>query len=239
MLKAVISFWLWIAGGLFFFFSFLILIFSMFVFSRQKTFEIAKFLFTILLKIMRIDLTVTGREHVDPEKTYLIMGNHQSLFDIFVIPVAIPLCFTAIEAAHHFSLPIWGYLVRKWGCIPIERSNLKNAISSLGKARKTLGSGMSIAVLPEGHRTLTGNMLPFKKGPFHLAKDAGADILPFGMVGLFDYNRKSAFFLNPGKVYIHIGQSIPYDTFKKLSVNELRQKLYDTIYDLSHGSTRR
>ncbi|MBC2704375.1 1-acyl-sn-glycerol-3-phosphate acyltransferase [Desulfobacula sp.] len=182
---------------------------------------------------MGIKLVVTGREHIRPDQAYLIMGNHQSLFDIFVIPAAIPLCFIGVEAAYHFSLPVWGYLIRKWGCIPIERNNLENAILSLEMAKKTLLSGMNIGILPEGHRTLTGEIAPFKKGPFHLAKDATADILPFATTGLFNYHRKASLILRPGKVTVNIGKPIPYDTFKDLSVEETRQKLFDTISKLS------
>ncbi|WP_299977450.1 1-acyl-sn-glycerol-3-phosphate acyltransferase [Desulfobacula sp.] len=182
---------------------------------------------------MGIKLVVTGKEYIRSDQAYLIMGNHQSLFDIFVIPAAIPLCFIGVEAAYHFSLPVWGYLIRKWGCIPIERNNLKNAILSLEMAKKTLLSGMNIGILPEGHRTLTGEITPFKKGPFHLAKDANADILPFATIGLFNYHRKSSLILTPGVVKVNIGKPVPYDTFKDLSVEETRQNLFDIISKLS------
>jgi 1-acyl-sn-glycerol-3-phosphate acyltransferase len=161
------------------------------------------------------------------------MGNHQSLFDIFVIPCAIPLCFTGIEAAYHFSIPIWGYLIRKWGCIPIERTNLERAKKSIEQARQTLVGGLSIAVLPEGHRTRTGEVFPFKKGPFHLAKNTGADILPFGINGLFEYQQKGSFNLTPGIVRVTIGEPIPHNAYKTLSVEALRDKLHTKISELS------
>jgi len=181
---------------------------------------------------MGIKLVVTGRENIRPDQPYLIMGNHQSLFDLFVIPAAIPLCFVAVEAAYHFSLPVWGYLIRKWGCIPIERNNIKKAILSLDIAKKTLLSGMSIGVLPEGHRTLTGEIASFKKGPFHLAKSANADILPFAINGLFTYHHKASLILRPTKVKVNIGKPVPYDTFKDLSIEEIRQNLFDNICKL-------
>lgn len=183
---------------------------------------------------MGIRLYVNGREHIKKDHPYLIMGNHQSLFDVFVIPAAIPICFVGIEAAYHFSFPIWGYLIRKWGCIPIERENLTKAILSLDQARKTLAAGMSIGVLPEGHRTRTGEMGPFKKGPFYLAKEAGADILPFGIHGLFEFNPKGRFLLNPGKVTVNIGKPVPYEAVKDLSVEDLKNYLFDIISGLSH-----
>jgi len=193
----------------------------------------ARGLFNILIRLMGIKLVVKGRKHIRPDQSYLIMGNHQSLFDIFVIPAAIPLCFVGVEAAYHFHIPIWGYMIRKWGCIPIERNNLQKAISSLETAKKTLLSGMSIGILPEGHRTLTGKMADFKKGPFHLAKNARADILPFGINGLFNYHQKGSLLLTPGKVTVTIGQPISYNTFRDQSIDELRHTLFNRIHQLT------
>ena len=233
-MKKIISIWLWFTGGLFFLTSSLILVVCLFLLPKKCTFKIVRFLFTVLIRIMGIKLVVTGRENIESDKPYLIMGNHQSLFDLFVVPAAIPLCFVAVEAAYHFKLPMWGYLIRKWGCIPIQRDNLKKAFTSLETARKTLISRMSIAILPEGHRTLTGEMSSFKKGPFHLAKGAKADILPFATAGLFDYHQKGSLLLNPGEVRVNIGRPIPYDEFKDFSIEELRQHTFDIINHLKH-----
>ena len=232
-MKKLISTGLWLAGGSFFLVSFCILAVCLFTLPRETTFKIARTLFKILIRIMGIRLSVYGKEHIIIDEPYLIMGNHQSLFDVFVVPAAIPICFVGIEAAYHFSLPVWGYLIRKWGCIPIERENIEKAILSLNLARKTLASGMSIGVLPEGHRTRTGAMGAFKKGPFHLAKEAKASILPFGINGLFEFNKKGSFLLNPGNVIVNIGRPIPYETFKNFSIEELKQYLFAIISGLS------
>ena len=236
MLRKLFSIWLWCTGGIFFAFSCFIFIFSLTFLSKNTTFQIVRFLFAILIKIMGIKLVVKGLENIDFNKTYLIMGNHQSLFDAFVIPAAIPICFTCVGAAHYFKMPVWGYLFRKWGCIPIQRDNLNSAISSLEHARKVLMSGMSIVILPEGSRTLTGKMASFKKGPFHLAKGAKSDILPFFISGVFDYNQKSSMILRPGKVIMNIGKSISYNEFKNLSIEELRQHIFDIINNLSYAT---
>jgi len=232
-MKYIISLILWSVGVIFFAFTFIILSVSLFLLPQHTTFSIVRFLFKIQISLMGIKLKVIGKENIDKNKTYLIMGNHQSLFDIFVIPAAIPLCFTGIEAAYHFSYPIWGYLIRKWGVIPIERKNLEKAKASLQKAEKTLLSGLSIAVLPEGHRTLTGHIALFKKGPFHLAKGAKADILPFGIKGLYEYNKKGDFLLSPREVIVKIGMPVSHQSIADISVEELRDKVFDQISDLT------
>ena len=226
-MKKLRSMGLWVIGGIFFSGTALILVFCLFLLPQTTSYGVVRSLFKILIRLMGIRLVVTGIENIRPNQPYLIMGNHQSLFDIFVIPAAIPLCFVGVEAARHFSVPVWGYLIRKWGCLPIERTNLSSAIQTLKMARQTLLSGMSIGILPEGHRTLTGKMMPFKKGPVHLANAAGADILPFGINGLFNYHQKGSILLNPGKVCVSIGKPVAYETIKNLSEEKIRKKLFE------------
>ncbi len=223
-------------GTLFFALTFTILSVGLFVLPRKRVFALARRLFRIQTRIMGIRLTVTGLAHIDPRKTYLIMGNHQSLFDLFVIPAAIPLTYVAVEAAYHFSIPLWGSLITRWGCIPIHRRNLEKAKESLDIARQRLESGASIIILPEGHRTLTGRMGPFKKGPFHLARQAGADILPFAVRGLFEYNPKGSFQLTPKPVRVTIGPAIPYATFCAMTPEQLRDHVWGVIVRLAEGT---
>ena len=232
-MKVLRSAWLWAAGVAFFAFTFAVLSIGLFLLSRERVFSLARFLFSIQAKIMGIRLMVTGLSHLDRTRTYLIMGNHQSLFDLFVIPAAIPLTYVAVEAAYHFSIPLWGSLVTRWGCIPIYRNNLEKAKESLEIARQRLHDGASIIILPEGHRTLTGEMGEFKKGPFHLARQAGVDILPFGISGLFDYHPKGTFHLNPQPVRVNIGPAIPYAAIADMTPERLRDHVRDIIADLA------
>lgn len=231
-MKTLRSTLLWTMGTAFFAFTFTVLSIGLFILSRERVFAVARFLFSIQTKIMGIRLEVTGLEHLDRTRTYLIMGNHQSLFDLFVVPAAIPLTYVAVEAAYHFSIPLWGGLVTRWGCIPIHRNNLEKAKESLEIARQRLREGTSLIILPEGHRTLTGKMEAFKKGPFHLARQAGADILPFAIRGLYEYNSKGTFQLNPKSVRVAIGPAIPYAKIADMTPEQLRDHVSGIIAGL-------
>ena len=237
-MNKLVSIVLWTIGVIFFLVSFIILSVCLLTLPKPRTFAIARKFFAIQIRLMGIRLVVNGIENIDPDKTYLMMGNHQSLFDIFVIPAAIPLCFTGVEAAYHFSIPIWGYLIRKWGCIPIQRSNLNSAINSLKLARQTIASGLSICILPEGHRTLNGKMGKFKKGPFHLARDAKADLLLFGINGLFRYQPKGRFELRPGLVEVNIAPIIAYETIKDMDIDTLKSFCFEKIKVLSRETNK-
>jgi 1-acyl-sn-glycerol-3-phosphate acyltransferase len=142
----------------------------------------------------------------------------------------------AVEAAYHFSWPLWGWLSKKWGNIPITRRNLPKAIKSLEKARKVVESGTSIVLLPEGHRTLSGEIGEFKKGPFYLAMEAKADILPFAMSGLFEFKRKYDWTLNPTTIYVIFGKPITFESFKDQSIDEIREKVRNTIVAIKQQS---
>lgn len=235
-MKYLVSFYFWTTGVLFFGFSLLILVPLLLTAPRHVTYSAIRFFFKIQLFLMGIRLEVKGEEYIQKNHSYLIMGNHQSLFDLFVVPSAISAVLVGVEAAYHFSLPVWGYLTRKWGNIPIERGHLAHAIKSLETAENTLKSGLNIAILPEGHRTRTGRMAEFKKGPFHLALKTGADILPFGINGLYEYQQKGSFLITPGKVIVTIGKPIPYHTFKDMTVDALREHLFKIIKNLSGES---
>jgi 1-acyl-sn-glycerol-3-phosphate acyltransferase len=232
-LNTIRSLWIWCAGFSFFCFAAIVVALSILLLSREKTGKITRFLFRIQVRLVGIQLVVNGQEHISKDKPYLIMGNHQSLFDIFVVPAAIPVTFVGIEAARHFSYPFFGYLTRKWGNIPIRRNDLNSAKKSLKLVQQTIENGMSIGVMPEGHRTTTGKMNTFKKGPFHLAKSAQADILPFGVKGLYQYNRKGDFMIYPGRVTVTFGQPIAYQEFKDCSVEQIRDRVFCIVNELS------
>ena len=233
-MKRILSALLWTIGLLYFALVALLIAAGLLIVPSKKVYPFLRFLFRVQLIIMGVSLKVTGLENFDHRKSYIIMGNHQSLFDIFAVPAAVPMHFVAVEAASHFSFPIWGWLIRKWGNIPLPRKDLPKAIESINTARKVLASGTSIGILPEGTRTLTGEIGEFKKGPFHLALAGQADILPFALCGLFEYNNKLGWTLNPTTAYVKFGNPISYASFKNDSVEALKKKVYDTIIEIQN-----
>ena len=212
-------------GGIYFIFIFFFLSLSLLILPPKQIYPAVRVLFRIQLLLMGVTIETFGLENVNPLKSYLFMGNHQSMFDLFAIPAAIPVHAVGLEAAYHFSLPFWGYLIRKWGNIPVYRKDLARSIISLKTAGSIIASGTSIVVLPEGHRTLTGKMGAFKKGPFHLALEAGADILPFFINGLFEYKSKKGWKLNPTTATIRFGTPIPYISFMNDNVETVKKRV--------------
>jgi 1-acyl-sn-glycerol-3-phosphate acyltransferase len=130
-----------------------------------------------------IRLHVEGREHMLPHETYLVMSNHQSLYDIPVLFQVIGANVRMITKEELFRVPVFGKALAAGGFISIDRSNRRAAIRSLDRARALLASGTHVWIAPEGTRSKTGRLLPFKKGAFYLALEAGLPILPVTLSG--------------------------------------------------------
>jgi 1-acyl-sn-glycerol-3-phosphate acyltransferase len=134
----------------------------------------------------RIDLEVVGRENLKPGETYLIMSNHQSLYDIPVLFQAIGANVRMIAKRELFHVPIFGGALAAAGFIAIDRRDRIAAIRDLDNARDLLAGGTHVWIAPEGTRSRTGELLPFKKGAFYLALETQLPILPVTMSGTRD-----------------------------------------------------
>ena len=174
----------------------------------------------------------------DPQNgPYLYMMNHESLFDGFMMLAGIRHYFTGVGAVEQFSYPVWGYLVKKYGIIPIIRQELNTAITSLEKAEEAINEGVSMMIAPEGTRTLTGQMSPFKKGPFHVAKNTGVTIIPVGLLGAYRAKNKNDWRIRPGVLTTVFGEAILKNDYDSLSVDELRDLVRRRIEALIHEET--
>src|SRR6478609_5236204 len=136
-----------------------------------------------ILENAKIDLTVTGKENLDPNAIHVVMSNHQSLYDIPVLFCVFGGRMRMVTKEELFAVPIFGPAMRNAGFISIDRSNRKRAIESLAHARRELERGTPVWIAPEGTRSKTGRLGPFKKGGFHLALETKAPILPVTVRG--------------------------------------------------------
>lgn len=134
----------------------------------------------------RIRLQVTGTEKLSPGETYVVMSNHQSLYDIPVLFQVVGPNIRMIAKRELFHVPIFGGALEASGFVAIDRRNRNKAIRGLDRARAVLTGGTHVWIAPEGTRSRTGKLLPFKKGAFYLAFEAGLPILPVTLSGTRD-----------------------------------------------------
>ena len=231
-MKQVRSVFLWTSGFIFFGVFSTIAVLLTYIIPLKKLDPFIKDSLKLLFKVMFIKVRVEGNTDIDRSKTYLLMSNHVSLFDVPLLKAYIPIYFKGVEAHHQFKWPFYGWLVTRMDTIPIVRDNIYSSMRSIKKANKQLNQGTSIAILPEGTRTLTGEMQPFKKMPFMLAKKAGVDIIPIGLSGLFKLKPKGSWHITPSTITINFGDPIKSEVMNGLSVEELRDKVYESIESL-------
>jgi 1-acyl-sn-glycerol-3-phosphate acyltransferase len=137
-----------------------------------------------IVRHARIALAVEGVEHASSDESFVVMSNHQSLYDIPVLFQALrPRRLRMVAKSELFRVPIWAGAMRAAGFVEVNRRNRIAAMRSLTRAREAIASGTSIWIAPEGTRGEGAALGSFKKGGFHLAIGAKARILPVGLVG--------------------------------------------------------
>lgn len=139
-----------------------------------------------LLRQAEVSLRTSGVEHAERahgKSAFVVMSNHQSLYDIPALYQSLPLRLRMVAKTELFRIPIWAQAMRAAGFVELDRSARERAIESLDRAKVALAGGTSIWIAPEGTRSADGSLGPFKHGGFHLAVGASAPILPVSIVG--------------------------------------------------------
>ena len=176
-----------------------------------------------------IELELIGRDNVVPGVTYLVMSNHQSLYDIPVLFHVLGPNIRMIAKKELFRVPIFGNALAAAGFVAVDRGDRASAIRNLERARALLANGTHVWIAPEGTRSATGKLLPFKKGGFHLAFESELPILPVTLSGTRDVLPAHGVFSRAGaKVRVTFHPSIdprPYAARRK----EGRVELMDLV----------
>lgn len=175
--------------------------------------------FNAFITPMRVE--VTGRENIAAGQSYVVVSNHQSSYDIFVLFgwLAIDLKWVIKKELRKF--PVFGYATEKGGNIIIDRSNPREAYKSLQRARQKIQGGTSIIMLPEGTRSRTGELGEFKKGAFVLARDLGLPILPVSISGTREILPPKTLDLFPGRATLRIHAPVDTGAYNEGDMEEL------------------
>jgi len=226
MLESILAVILYMIGGTCFGLWAILLILLSLVTTGAVFEKMLKWMCRSVLFFSGILVTVRGKENIDGSKQYIIMMNHVNIFDAFVAYSSFPGKGRAVEEESHFRWFLYGWLVKRIGMIPIDRKSGIKAMVSLKRAAELIRErkNFSVAVMPEGTRTRTGKLGPFKKGGFLLALETGLDILPMIQMGSLRINRKSDWIIRPGKVEVVIEKSISTAGYTKETVEELMEK---------------
>jgi 1-acyl-sn-glycerol-3-phosphate acyltransferase len=128
------------------------------------------------------NFSYTGIIPADPRHPYVVVSNHESFADILLIS-HLPWEMKWLSKAELFRIPFMGWLMRLAGDVPVKRGFGPSAAEAMTRCREILGRRVSVMIFPEGTRSTTAELLPFKDGAFRLAIDAGVPILPLALHG--------------------------------------------------------
>lgn len=174
-------------------------------------------------------VSVKGKENIVPETSYIVVPNHQSYFDIFLIYGWLGLDIKWVMKKELAKIPGLGFGSKKVGHIFIDRSNSRAAFESLNKARKKLVNGTSVVIFPEGTRSPTNDLLPFKRGAFKLALELNLPILPVTVINTGNILPANTINLMPGIVRMVIHKPIEITGYNEGNMPELMKKVRATI----------
>jgi len=223
---------IWILGSLYFVILIPFATLLMIVFKPRTCDPMVKYLCRLFIRGLSIRVKPEGLENIDPQQTYVFMSNHVNIFDAFILNGHIPNFARALELNTHFNWPIYGAAIRRFGNIPVSHENPRQALASLKKAEQALNQGTSIVILPEGGRTLDGQLKPFKRGPFLLAQNVRFDVVPIVLSGAYKVKRKGASLIRPGTIVCRFGKVIPSAQIHSMETDDLRQYVRDIMQEM-------
>lgn len=183
--------------------------------------------------IMGKKLSVRGKENIDKNKKYIIIANHASLFDI----VAITSFYPKVSWFGHerlLKVPVFGRFLKLTDYVPFKEptvSNTRHMLEQLIEKAKD----QSVALFPEGTRTLNGKINPFYRGFIYLFRTRDIGILPLTLNGFYDLKPKNRFYIDFGsKLGVIIHKPIPKEELINKSDSEIIDKVKRVIESAYH-----
>lgn len=176
---------------------------------------------------MRVE--VVGEENISSDRSYIMASNHQSMYDILVIYGWLDLDLKWVMKKELRKVPGLGIGCEKAGHIFVDRRNPKKAREAINQALKQLGDGIGILFFPEGTRSSSGKLLPFKKGAFRTAIEQQIPVLPITLEGTRDINPNKTFYVFPGTARMTIHPAIETNGLEITDLDALSRETREQI----------
>jgi 1-acyl-sn-glycerol-3-phosphate acyltransferase len=149
-------------------------------------------------------VVIEGMDRIDWSQPKVLVANHISDFDVLALAGSLPVPYAFVAKKELERVPFFGAAWKAAGHISIDRSDREKAVQSLRRAGEKMRREKSIVIIfPEGTRSRTGEMQPFKKGAFVLAQEAGVPIVPVAIRGSDLIKRPGSPRIHPGPIYLH------------------------------------
>ncbi|MBS0001416.1 MAG: 1-acyl-sn-glycerol-3-phosphate acyltransferase [Cyclobacteriaceae bacterium] len=172
---------------------------------------------------------VRGRENIRKGQSYVIVANHQSMYDIFVLYGWMGMDIKWVMKKEVRKMPGVGFGSVALGHIIIDRSSIKTTLETIEKAKDKIKGGTSVVFFPEGSRSRTEEMLPFKKGAYRFAFDLNLPILPVTINGTRKILPPGTLDIRPGRAEIYIHPPVDIKKFGVENIAGLMEHTRETI----------
>ena len=196
--------------------------------GRVLATKLYEFFGWIGIVLVGVELNIIGAEKIDPKKSYVVIGNHPSTLDIFTHITALPVSIRFLTKTELFRIPIFGRVLKTLGLPRIDRKNAKANFEKINDSiDQVIKLGNSIMIFPEGKRSNQKELLPFKKGASHIAKNFNLPIIPVVSHNAHNLMVKGKVWLKSGEIKIEILDPI-YNVID-YTVDELTSKMESLI----------
>ena len=183
----------------------------------------------LALGLAGIRYRVRGREHIPKQRAVVFCSNHESNVDPPVLFQALHKRLHVLFKAELTKLPVLGAVMVAGGFVPVERDRREASMNSIDRAADSIRSGNSFLIFPEGTRSRTSELLPFKKGGFIMAIKAQAPIVPVAVSGGRAAMQKGSWFVRPVMVDVRIGEPVETSGFSLDDRDELIEIVRERI----------
>lgn len=197
--------------------------------SEETLYRPVGFFVKLGLALVGVRVVVKGIERLDPKQSYILTPNHQSFIEVPLFVTYLGRNPAYLAKKEVFRYPMFGYGIGLMGVVPVDRSNSAAAVESARRATENLRRGKSYVVYPEGTRSRDGRLLPFKKGAFMMAVDAGVPVVPVTVAGATKIMPKGEIKVHPSVVRITLHEPISTAGYGRANVDELIAQVRDKI----------
>jgi 1-acyl-sn-glycerol-3-phosphate acyltransferase len=184
-----------------------------------------------------IPVTLEGTENLAPEGPQIVIANHSSFFDILALLAYLPVNPKFIAKKELFAIPLLGAAMKAAGHVRLDRGNRGQAFSAYEEAsRDMIANKLTVVVYPEGTRTRTGDLLPFKKGPFVFAIGSGAPVVPCYVSGAFGIQPKGSIRVRKSRIRILLGTPVVTAGLASEDRDQLLERVERAVHEIKSRS---
>jgi len=209
--------------------------FAIIIKEHHKVFHFsARIWAKLLMWTSGASINISGTNNIPNEGGVIFASNHQGALDILIHLAYLPRYFRFIAKSELFKIPFFGWYMSLAGYVPIERDVSASAHRTIGSVSDVLRKGDCILIFPEGTRSKTGELGPFKRGSLMAAFSSGAEVVPVAVSGSYQMMPKKSYLINIVPVGIKFGQPISFKKYigvrptkedYEIELNRLREEI--------------